>query len=346
MSQPRDPAAFIELALARAAALDLALAADDLSPYLQPDPLGLLRASRPVELASGWAPQGWLPTAIGYGPEPSLDWAHFGGLRLTDPFYEGTAQRVRARPFNLVFQHRTRLADLAAGAPPGSAIEPAGLVFHLSRCGSTLATQMLAAVPGYAAVSEAAAIDAAVQIESIDPAGWPGLLAAVVAAMSRRRFTDERRLFLKLDAWHAMRLPLFRQAFPTTPWVFLYRDPLEVLVSQAREPGPQIMPGALPASVFGCDVGVDADEHCALVLAGICEAVLAGVESGGGRLVNYVDLPDAVASQILPHFGEAPSAAERTLMAQAALRDVKTPSRKEPSTPDSGGQAARKPRRG
>jgi hypothetical protein len=52
----------------------------------------------------------------------------------------------------------------------------------------------------------------------------------MVAALGQAR-AGETRLFLKLDCWHMRDLPLFRRAFPNTPWVFLYRDPVEVLVS-------------------------------------------------------------------------------------------------------------------
>src|SRR5580658_2009599 len=214
LSQLYDPAAFVALALSLASERGLTLSADDIWAHLQPDPLDLSRWFGNVELASEWAPSGWLPTAIGFSPEPYLDWAHFADVRLTHPFYEDSLRSVRSRPFNLAFRRRTRLPDLiAGGAPGGEATRPAGLIFHLSRCGSTLAAQMLAAVPGYVVVSEAAPIDTAAQLESADPSAYAGLLPAVVGAVGRRRFEGDRRLFIKLDSWHVACLPLFRRAF-------------------------------------------------------------------------------------------------------------------------------------
>ena len=44
-------------------------------------------------------------------------------------------------------------------------------------------------------------------------------------------------VYIKLDASHNRNHALIRAAFPETPWVFLYRDPVEVLVSQLAKPG-------------------------------------------------------------------------------------------------------------
>ena len=38
------------------------------------------------------------------------------------------------------------------------------------------------------------------------------------------------------DALPSKQLPLFRAAFPKTPWIFIYRDPVEVMVSLLRKP--------------------------------------------------------------------------------------------------------------
>jgi len=92
-----------------------------------------------------------------------------------------------------------------------------------------------------------------------------------------------------------------------------------------RRRGSHTVRGVLPASIFGIDSNIPDDEYCAIALRRTCEAALSLFARGGGRVVNYADLPAALETQILPHFGEAPSAAERALMAQAARRDAKTP---------------------
>ena len=118
-------------------------------------------------------------------------------------------------------------------------------------------------------------------------------------------------------------LPLFRAAFPDTPWVFLYRDPVEVLASHERRPGRQTAPGALLGHAAGsAAAGI---EHTAQVLARTCEAAADALSRGGGLLVDYRELPEALFARILPHFGAAPDAAERAAMAAASRRDAKVP---------------------
>ena len=53
---------------------------------------------------------------------------------------------------------------------------------------------------------------------------------------------------IKLDAWNIGELPLLRECFPDTPWLFLYRDPLEIAVSHLRRPGMHMVPGMIGAS--------------------------------------------------------------------------------------------------
>ena len=68
------------------------------------------------------------------------------------------------------------------------------------------------------------------------------------------------------------------------------------------------------------------------MLARICEPVVTHAREGGGRLINYRELPAATWTSILPHFGIAVSARERAVMAKAARFDAKTPGM--PFTPD------------
>ena len=74
----------------------------------------------------------------------------------------------------------------------------------------------------------------------------------MVSALAQPR-RGEQALFVKLDSWHTLALPLFRRAFPSVPWVFLYRDPVEVPVSQLEAAGIQTDPTLQVAHVLGTD---------------------------------------------------------------------------------------------
>ena len=186
---------------------------------------------------------------------------------------------------------------------------------------------MLAASPSNVVISEAAPIDAIVQLNAHDETAKAALLRAMVAVLGQARNPGETRRFVKLDCWHSLDLPLLRRAFPDTPWVFLYRDPVEVMVSHARQRGMQMIPDLVPPTVFGIDLadGVPDDDYCARVLAAVCEGAVRHYPAGGGRLIDYRELPAALFATILPHFGVAPPEAEADVMRQAAVRDAKAP---------------------
>jgi hypothetical protein len=232
------------------------------------------------------------------------------------------------------------LSDFLADAPRHAAecLPPSGFIFHMSRCGSTLASQMLAQSPRHIVISEAAPIDTAVRM------GHKAMLRALAMAYGRRRSGIEQRLFVKLDAWHAMALPLFIRAFPDVPWVFLYRDPVEVLVSQMREPGPQLLPQITPPGLYGLSHSADEPDidYAARALCRICGAAADALSSPHGLAVNYRELPGAVEEHILPHFGVKPDEAERAAMRAAARFDAKMPALG--FSADSAGKQAAAPR--
>lgn len=307
-----DPAAFAAAAMEIGASTRIDLEEADLGPILQPDPLGLHRLS-PVPPSARWAPPGWLPVGVVAGPEgPAVDWAHFGGAPLVEPFFAGSVTKAIMRPFNRLFRWQTTLPHFPAGAEP--APPPKGLIFHWSRCGSTLVARMLAATGQLRVLSEPAPLDAALRL------GDANLLAAMVAALSR----GGEATILKLQFWHAMRLDQFREAFPDTPWVFLHRDPLEILVSQGASPGPEMMPELLPPEAFGLSRPTEpGPEYRACLLERVAEAALAG--EGAARFVDHGALPQAVGEVIAPHFGLSLSGEARERMAEAARRDAKRP---------------------
>ena len=321
------PAAFASAAeqLARARGLDLT--ADAVASRLKPDPLALWRLQAPNQIAPQAPQAGWLPVEVGRDAAGYvIHWAWFGDHPLTDAFYESEMRWALGLLFNRLFHFQTRLEDLTHWAEGLPAIEPGGFIFHMSRCGSTLAAQMLAASPANVVVSEAAPIDAVIAIARGDPSlDGPALLRAMVTVFGHARDPDAERFFVKLDCWHTLARPLFRRAFPQTPWVFLYRDPLEVMVSQMRQRGSQMVPQFVPPSLYGIDLqsGVPDENYCARVLAAVCDGALRGHADHAGLMVNYQEMPEALFSRILPHFGVTPGEAEREAMARTARFDAK-----------------------
>lgn len=271
----------------------------------------------------------WIPCRVVWEQHrPLIDWCYLGGVRFTEPFFERTIARALRRPFSAAFLRRTPIEDLKDSGGP----DPSGLIFHMSRCGSTLVSQMLKAIPGVTVFSEPPPVDSIVRapergIEANEErhAAW---LRSIVRALGRGSGRGAKRAyFLKLDCWHALDLTLFRRAFPGTPWIFLYRNPIEVLASHASQPAEWSLPGYLKAERFGFDASTLAPaalaEYRTRLLAGMLRSVLdCGVELGG-HLVNYSQLPDWGWSTLPRMFGLDPSAEEIAAMQAAAVHDAK-----------------------
>jgi hypothetical protein len=319
-----DMPTFVARAAEAARARGVRLEAAELQAWLHSRPLTLGASATPAPVHAGPPLKGWLPIRVSQVPSQAMvDWAYFGDRPLTEPFFEEAAARALFQPFNLLFRFRTPLGGLARWSQGLPHRQPDGFIFHMSRCGSTLAAQMLAAWPANIVLSEGGPIDAVIRGDGADAAR----LRAMVGALGQGGGEGAGRYFIKLDCWHIRFLPLFRQAFPSTPWVFLYRDPAEVLVSQMRRRGVQMVPQMVPPAVFGLEAppGAPAEDYCASVLGAICQAALDAWPAGGGRLVNYSQLPQALWTTILPHFGIEAADAERAAMARAACYDAKAP---------------------
>jgi len=294
------------------------------------DPLDIARFSEMPVTMTRWPGSAWLPTAVVQSPgELGLDWLHFGDASLEEPFYEMSVQRARRLPINSLLRVCTPLSLLAGPLPDDAA--PDGLIFHMSRCGSTLVSQMLAAMPGSVVVSEAAALDSVVQLAHSHPEvslqEQVALLRGMAAALGRDRSGGRCRYVIKTDSWHTLALPLFRAAFPDTPWIFQFRNPVEVMVSQMREPGSQTVPDARWAQLYGIDdpLSLPRETYVARVLHRVARAAVDNADLGGEIFVDYAELPRAVEKRILPHFGIAPPPEAVQAMHGAAQWNAKAP---------------------
>ncbi len=273
--------------------------------------------------------EGWLPIGFGWHQgQPRIDWRLFGRERLTEPFFEDSVRRVTVRPFNQAFRRETGAGELEAWAAQSPGIAPSGFIFHMSRCGSTLVAQMLAARSDSVVVSEAPPIDALLNGDApeADRLRW---LRALISALGQPRLGREQHLFIKFDCWHIGQLPFIRRAFPDTPWLFLYREPCAVLASHLRQRGAHTVPGLVDPRHFGMSLpealALPPAAYCARVLAAMCGAASDHAARGQGALINYADLPDALFQTILPHFSVPTTPDQRTVMAAVAQRHSKRP---------------------
>jgi hypothetical protein len=276
---------------------------------------------------------GWTPVRVSWGDAgPVVDWCHTEGMPFPDPYFAETVQRCLQHPFRLLFRHETGMEGVGRFVTDHPGLPPKGFIFHMSRCGSTLVAQMLAAVPEHLVLSEPEPLDSVLRA----PASAVGVddrrgawLRWMVAALGQARGA-QRALFVKFDAWSVAELALVRRTFPEVPWLFVFRDPVEVLVSHARRRGAHVIPGALPAAALGLATGAESTavplvEHAARVLARICEQALEWASDPLATFVDYDSLPGFVVDELLPAWSVPVSAADLRRMAAAGGRDAKNP---------------------
>jgi hypothetical protein len=198
--------------------------------------------------------RGWLPYSVDVGPDdPELRWCHLAGDRLTSPFFEQDVGDALRRPFNQLFDVRTPMTAAAAHLAAHRPLDPTAFIFHTGRCGSTLVAQLLATDPANRVVSEPAPLDAVLRAplrRAVAPERHLDWIRTVVGALGQPS-PGERRLFVKLDSWSIAGAVELDAAFPGVPWLFVVRDPVEVLVSQLRSPSMTMLIGAVPAELFG-----------------------------------------------------------------------------------------------
>jgi hypothetical protein len=279
--------------------------------------------------------RGWTPVNVAWRQERGsrVDWCWLGGQRFTEPFFEQTVAKALRDSEHRPFRRSTPLTALEGFENDAASLPPCGFIFHLSRCGSTLVAQLLAALPQNLVLSEAPPIEQLLDAHRGDPSFTHeqriAQLRGLINALGQQRHCDERHLFIKFDSWQVLDLPLLIEAFPGVPWIFLYRDPVEIMVSQRRQRGTQMIPTIVDPRLLGFEPAVIAnlspDEYCARVLARIIGAAASHDRLGNGRLINFNQLPAVLWESLGGFFGVEWSERDVALMRQVSMADAKSP---------------------
>ena len=257
----------------------------------------------PDEL-SQWTPIGLTVEA----PEPTVDWCDLRGVSFREPFFSQTVTRWTtgdsARPVI-----RTALSALLAVDGLGSCLEPSGFIFHFSRCGSTLASRLLASKADTLVISEADPINALLELEPerVNREVQVQCLRLLIRALGRIRLGSERHYVIKFSSWTVTQLSLLHEAFPRVPCVWIYRDPAAVLASiLARPPGwmqLRFRPRQAEFLMGACDPMclVSPEAFAAHALASFASAALAH-DDRPFPFIDYQQLPKAVWQTVAPTF--------------------------------------------
>ncbi|WP_374569231.1 hypothetical protein [Ideonella sp.] len=236
---------------------------------------------------------------------------------LHDPFLHETVQRVPAAQ-TLAHVPRAELGQVQASSAP------VGVIFHVARCGSTLASQLLKQLDGVVVYAEPLVINELLvpphSVSRADLVAALRTLGGFFAAHAQRPYV------LKLSSWNTLFCDLVAEAFPQTPWALCLRDPLEVCVSLlAQQPSWLRDDFATRFSPFMATghQGLGTEARAARFFAAFCEAIMR-LDQARGLLLPYESLPSAVWTSLAPHFGLHVDEPSRQRMAAAAQRHSKS----------------------
>ena len=137
--------------------------------------------------------------------------------------------------------------EQASGLSGGIVVPPTGFVFHESRVGSTLVANFLASDPWALVFSESTPVaNAILHCETCSVERQIQLFRDVILLMGRSPI--HKRLFFKFQSITCTKMEIalqvlhtsnfvyvciksLSQAFPETSWVFLYRNPVQTMMS-------------------------------------------------------------------------------------------------------------------
>lgn len=274
---------------------------------------------------------GLTPVAIDPAGDGRVYFADIGATPLLEWKHIYTIERL-ARENAIGETLSTDLAILEQEDLVSEGISPLGLIFHVSRCGSTLFTKALANSPANLVICQggplqegfwAAITDHWQRPAAIDPRTIR-MLRNLVLLMTRKRRPEYRRSFVKFISWNVIYLDLLHAAFPDAAILYLYRDPVEVIATVLQETTAVLRTkgGQRAQDLTGLAPAATAPMSDATYLAHCFDhyfaTVLQVAERCGVHMVNYRQLKDpaAFASILERGLNLQPEAAELQRMRQ------------------------------
>eukprot|EP00977_Amphora_coffeiformis_P024875 scaffold17426_cov170-Amphora_coffeaeformis.AAC.8 len=223
-------------------------------------------------------------------------------------------------------------------------LPPTGIIFHQSRCGSTLAANMLATLERTRIYSETGSTVKALRACTPNVECHPGthqrLVHDVYYLLGRStRGENIDHVFYKTNSG-GMFIEHFTAAFPQTPWVYMYREPTEIIRSHWKIPEDQIAsntdipcarnydnPFQPTSTQYVLNMrNVTSDqltrtEYCAVHLDAISHSVVSEHErTGKGLFINYQQMPHVVWERMLPQEFRVPVTVEMRQKMQQVSR--------------------------
>ena len=247
----------------------------------------------------------WYPNRLQIAQQHSYcEWIRLEDIPFTDAFFDETLAKARSAHINSSrFRPLSSAALLESWSTSLGYVRPTAFIFHVSRCGSTLLSQLLGLNPQCISLAEVPFFDDILRLP-FRSHGIPGfsvaeVLAAAIRIYGQKRSGAETHLFIKLDSWHIFFWKQFRRLYPDVPFILLYRQPDEVVRSNRKLRGMQAVPGIIEPEIFGFkreDINfTNLDAYMAQVLERYFSTYLEVLsQDQHALLLNYEEGPQAL----------------------------------------------------
>jgi hypothetical protein len=281
-----------------------------------------------------WLPEkGWLPLSFALDRHPyRIRWAEFGSMPLEQPFYDWSVVQLRGAHGKRE-EWETDLRTLLEMAQLFPSTRPAGVIAHVSRCGSTWISNCLKTAENVTVVSEAPPVN-----QVLDPAFAPQeaqypeavrqqMLSSLVTTFSRYRGGEPTHVVLKLAFYGLFAISRLRSYWPDLPILILIRNPVEVIASNVFRPPGWLVTRDLSGKERAFDWvpknpwAMTDEEYAARAIGSLCQSALQQFDRGC-MVVDYENMNDAAMERIASFFGlhlpAAQDPAFRTMMSADA----------------------------
>lgn len=254
--------------------------------------------------------QGWIPYRLVVENEKALaKWMYTAKVPFTEPFFDESLMAIRSQdraPSR--FHSVSSLESMTGWAERFPYTPPRAVIFHVSRCGSTLLSQLLSLTDKHCVLSEVPFFDELLRSAPKSNLLLQDVVKAAYSFITQPRTGKEENIFIKADSWHIFFAGLYRKLFPDATFILLYRSPDEVLRSHQKMRGMHAVQGIIEPGLFGFDVekiaAISPDEYASLVF----EKYLTAFEELAAKdkntlLLNYNEGMECIMDKIAERLG-------------------------------------------
>jgi hypothetical protein len=270
---------------------------------------------------------GWLPVEIELDPQPAIvseaavRWLQFGSTPLAEPFFSQTAEMLRSalHPAREIETNIETMLRMGRRLP---SVRPAGLIFHVSHCGSTLLANALRLAPNTVVASEPYALVRLTRRYADPPSAYlkqrweasrRAMLDGIIRLYAHYRTGQAEPVVVKFSSLNLMGMKVVRACWPEVPCVVLVRNPAEVLVTAAASEHGWLKwksDGKLAREVLAFTESPETveamgpEEYCARVLGKLLASALEAVDENC-KVIDYEDLNRQRIRDVANFFGLA-----------------------------------------